>query len=142
MRTGKILYGWLCQIDQKYFMYECSLGSRPDLPRSVRVLIVRRRQTFECRLRTIKTRTEQGRPGTEAILEYSCKAELYLCITNVVCYIAVEAKKWPRAQWFCSHCRYCSRAGWLQRAGTDATRHWALSMSAWCPVLWDESTNE
>ena len=48
------------------------LASVPGLPRSVRVLIVRRRQTFEnrfsnvCRLRTIKTRTERGRPGTVA----------------------------------------------------------------------------
>ena len=49
-----------------------NLASVPGLPRSVRVLIMRRRQTFEkrfsnvCRLRTIKTRTERGRPGTEA----------------------------------------------------------------------------
>ena len=40
----------------------------PGLPRSVRVLIMRRRQTFE---RTIKTRTERGRPGTEARNEAS-----------------------------------------------------------------------
>ena len=39
------------------------VASVPGLPRSVRVLIMRRRQTFE-----IKTRTERGRPGTEATL--------------------------------------------------------------------------
>ena len=48
------------------------VASVPGLPRSVRVLIMRRRQTFEnrfsnvFRLRIIKTRTERGRPGTEA----------------------------------------------------------------------------
>ena len=63
----------------------CNVASVPGLPRSVRVLIVRRRQNVcrlriiktrtergpgrnVCRLRTIKTRTERGRPGTEAIL--------------------------------------------------------------------------
>ena len=48
----------------------------------LRVLIMRRRQTFEklrwfsnvCRLRIIKTRTERGRPGTEAKVYYN-KAE-------------------------------------------------------------------
>ena len=37
------------------------LASVPGLPRSVRVFYV-------CRLRTIKTRTERGRPGTEATI--------------------------------------------------------------------------
>ena len=53
-------------------------ASIPGLPRSVCVLIMRMRKTFKasssymyipanvCRMRIIKTHTEQGRPGTEA----------------------------------------------------------------------------
>ena len=47
------------------------LASVPGLPRSVRVLI-KRMQNFECgRMRLIETRTERGRPGTEAMSVYS-----------------------------------------------------------------------
>ena len=46
------------------------LASVPGLPRSVGVFNMRMRKTFEVSLgvRIMKTRTERGRPGTEAIV--------------------------------------------------------------------------
>ena len=48
-------------------MHVTQIASVPGLPRFVRVLIMRRRQTFEKMV--IKTRTERGRPGTDAITQ-------------------------------------------------------------------------
>ena len=54
------------------------LASVPGLPRSVRVLIMRRRQTFENRLRIIKTRTERGSCGPHIL-----KDEGYAGLSNI-----------------------------------------------------------
>ena len=48
-------------------MHVTQIASVPGLPRFVRVLIMRRRQTFKKTV--IKTRTERGRPGTDAITQ-------------------------------------------------------------------------
>ena len=97
------------------------------LPRSVRVLIVRRRQTFEnrfsnvCRLRTIKTRTERGRPGTEATEH----PRTYVMRTRTAC-TAIMPRVCTAPSVHCpgSSCQACPASkrvfyGWRRRRGRE-----------------------
>ena len=68
--------------------YALILASVPGLPRSVRVFIMHIQQTFAVelalnvyRMRIMKTRTERGRPGTEAtLIPYGSKIIIIIII--------------------------------------------------------------
>ena len=91
-RNGQVGLGlWVhCTLYIHALYTGLGLASVPGLPRSVRVLIMRRRQT-------IKTCTERGRPGTEASLGYGSTVHciymhctlytVYTCTVHCTLYI-------------------------------------------------------